>query len=768
MLETIISYRVKVKGVVQGVGFRPFVYRLASECSLNGWVLNSSQGVLIHIEGTTANTTRFIENINLQLPPLAKISSIEVEETISENCSDFTIKESIYTLSNTASIPADIAVCPECKSEITNPSDRRHNYPFTNCTNCGPRFTIIQDIPYDRSSTTMSSFTMCPQCEKEYNDPKHRRFHAEPNSCPNCGPFISIIDSKGNKTDESVVSLLKKGHIVAIKGLGAFHLAVNANDPHAVAELRIRKHREAKPFALMVPDLEKAHKYCTMNAIEEKLLTSAAAPIVILHAKEANRLPIDIISPGLDTCGIMLPYTPLHFLLFGDDLDALVMTSANISDEPLITDNEQAITKLAGIADYFLLHNRDICNPCDDSVVAVTKLNTEHFYRRARGFVPYGIQTPGKNKPVLALGGEMKNTFCFLRSNEAFLSQHWGNLIYYHNFLNFQDGIKRFQEMLAISPQIIAHDLHPEYQTTHWAKTIDSIPTIAVQHHHAHLASAMAENLLDEEVLGIICDGSGWGSDNNIWGGEILCGDYRGFKRLAHLKYLPLISGDQTAKRPYQMAMVYLLAAFGYQSAQMCAELLPSLSSAEATLLLNRLQSGQVKYFTSSCGRLFDAVAAIIGICEINQHEGHAAELLEAIAKRADHKQFENPANIYSYCIENNESRSILEMNPLPLIKDLVNDLNAGQPLSLIALRFHMSLAHLLAETLNRLGAATGISKVVLSGGVFHNQLLLEYIVPLIESSGFKVYYHTQVPPGDGGISLGQAMIASEVLRTCV
>jgi hydrogenase maturation protein HypF len=651
-------------------------------------------------------------------------------------------------------ISPDIAICGDCKCEVADSADRRYNYPFTNCTNCGPRFTIIKDVPYDRAKTTMAGFKMCPECQAEYENPLHRRFHAQPNACPICGPHTTLVDKNGQTAQGSVLDYLKEGYIVAVKGLGGFHLAVDATNQGAIASLRQRKRRDAKPFAVMVRNLEAARKYCRVNAAEEELLCSQRAPIVVMDIRDDYNLPGDIIHPGLNTLGVMLPYTPLHYLLFDDDLEILIMTSANISDEPLITSNEQALDKLSSIADYFLLHNRDIYNPCDDSVMRVTPLQTPQFFRRARGYVPLGIRFPSQTEPVLALGGEMKSTFCMTRRGEAFLSQHWGDLNHFLNYRNFLHGIERFKKMLAVDPHVIAHDQHPNYQTTRWAREQSGVKTVAVQHHYAHMASVMAENELNEEVIGLICDGTGWGIDGAVWGCEILKGDYHQYSRLGHLQYAPLPGGDVTVRKPYRMALVYLIEALGEQGAGIADRLLPMLEKPEKEIILNQVQNQRSVLMTSSCGRLFDAVAAVLGICPVNRYEGQAAIELEAAADG-------RCSGRYDYQVKKNGDMWL--MNILPMWPDMISDISKDRPTGEIAYRFHLTLVGMFTVTLNKIREETGLNKVVLSGGVFHNQIVLLQLIRELEKDGFLVYQHQQVPPGDGGISLGQAIIASEV-----
>lgn len=748
------SYYIKISGIVQGVGFRPHVYRLATVYNLTGWVLNSSAGVFIEAEGEEKNLQEFARRLVEDAPPLAVIRNCSIEEIKLQGFKSFTIRESESQGNREVMISPDMAICEDCKREVRDPADRRYTYPFINCTNCGPRFTIIKDIPYDRAKTTMAPFPMCPECQQEYEDPLHRRFHAQPNACPVCGPHTTLVDENGRAVDIPVVDLLKDGKIVAVKGLGGFHLAADATNIKAVKALRERKHRDAKPFAVMARDLEAARCYAHINSLEEKWLNSPQAPIVVLESSFNPALDADIIHPGLKTLGVMLPYTPIHYLLFDNELDLLIMTSANISDEPLIIDNHAALSKLKGIADYFLMHNREIHNPCDDSVMMVTKINTPHYFRRARGFVPLGIQIPPSSQPILAVGGEMKNTFCMTRGGEAFLSQHWGDLNHYLNYRNFLNGIERFGNMLSVKPEVIVHDLHPNYQTTRWARQQENVKIIAVQHHFAHMAAVMAEHHLQGEALGLICDGTGWGTDGAIWGCEVLKGHCRDFERRGHLKYLPLPGGDLTAQRPYRMALVYLLAALGENKAlDVAGKYLPDLADAERDLMFTRITGGK-EILTSSCGRLFDAVGAILGICPINHYEGQAAIELEAYATEK--------AGNYSYNIDCKENTWI--MNPLPMWPELLADIEKDLPAGEIAYKFHLTIVKMFTEILKKVREESGLNRVVLSGGVFHNQILLVELLHSLQAAGFIVYHHQQLPPGDGGLSLGQAIIASEVI----
>ncbi len=752
------AYSIKVQGIVQGVGFRPYIYRLAEQYNLKGWVLNSASGVFIEAEGDEVELRAFLENLQQEPPPLAVIRSCTVHTVEPKGYRDFIIKVSDDREEKNVMISPDIAICEDCKQEVGNRSDRRFEYPFTNCTNCGPRYTIIRDVPYDRSMTTMASFPMCQQCQAEYGDPRHRRFHAQPNACPVCGPHTWLVDRFGKVVNHDIRDLLKAGHIAAVKGLGGFHLAADATNRGAVAALRQRKKRDSKPFAVMARDLSIARKYCKVNDEQEQWLNSRPAPIVILAQQEEYGLAGDHIHPGLDTLGVMLPYTPLHYLLFDDELELLIMTSANISDEPLIIDNNEALEKLAEVADFFLFHNRDIFNPCDDSVMRVTELKTPQLLRRARGFVPAGIVVPTRSEPVLALGGEMKNTFCITRSGEAYLSQHWGDLNHYNNYVNFQAGIERFKKMLNVEPQVIAHDMHPNYQSSRWAREQGTIQRLEVQHHHAHMAAVMAENNLQDELLGLICDGTGWGTDGAVWGGEILRGDYRGFHRLAHLKYVPLPGGDIAAQKPYRMALSYLYSALGAEGMDLAGPLLPDLTEQEKILIIKRIDDAR-EPTTSSCGRLFDAVAAVLGICSVNKYEGQAASELEARAARYEQ-------GYYGYTLEPDDDMWLMDV--MPMWRELLADLRQNIGVDRIARKFHLTLAEMFLAALVKLREATGLNRVVLSGGVFHNQILLVRMYQSLKEQGFLVYQHRLVPPGDGGISLGQAIIASEVKGQCV
>lgn len=747
--------RLTIKGIVQGVGFRPYVYRLAMGMGLKGWVLNSSSGVFIEVEGQAEQVNKFISQLLDQPPPLAVIKSCQVEDIAARHFDNFIIRESQGEQVREVDVSPDIAICADCRREVRDPQDRRYGYPFTNCTNCGPRFTIIQDVPYDRIKTTMNVFPMCRQCRQEYLDPLNRRFHAQPNACPDCGPKAWLTDSHGRICEIGVGDVLKRGAVLAVKGLGAFHLAVDASNREAVQLLRRRKRRDAKPFAVMARDLAAAYKYCLVSEQEEAWLTSRQAPIVVMKSLNNPAIPGDLLHPGLNTLGLMLPYTPLHYMLFDEELDLLVMTSANISDEPLITDNDQATSSLKDLADYFLLHDRDIFNPCDDSVLSISSGNSTDIIRRARGFVPQGIRAPRlkTSASILAVGGEMKNTFCLTRGEEAYLSQHWGDLSNYHNYLNFTEGIARFKQMLAVEPGLIAHDMHPDYQSTRWAKRQKQVRLVPVQHHHAHMAAAMAENGLQGRTLGLVLDGAGWGADGSVWGGELLLGDYRSFNRAAHLTTMPFAGGDLNAQNPYRMAFIYMYQLLGDRAFEYL-RWMPELTRQEGEVIIKNIQLGE-PLSTSSCGRFFDAVSSILGVCHINRYEGQAAMELEAMA--ASHA-----CGVYPVSVYRDTDGLIMDVSPIWL--GIVHDLENGHHSAHIAMRFHRSLAALLTEAIRQVYIDSGIDQVVLSGGVFHNKILTQMLAEALTELKLQVYTHRQVPAGDGGIALGQAVIASEVI----
>ncbi|MDO9574175.1 MAG: carbamoyltransferase HypF [Candidatus Contubernalis sp.] len=643
-------WRITVKGIVQGVGFRPFVYNLAHAHDLTGTVLNSSLGVIIEIEGEENRVEEFYRDLLNTPPRLSVIKNVTKETIPYTGYEGFTILTSRKDYQREALVPPDVSCCQDCEQDMLNPRDRHYRYPFTNCTNCGPRFTLIKDVPYDRDSTSMAPFSMCSECYREYYDPSDRRFHAQPIACPRCGPEVSLVDEKGREVSgnwlDNFWTLLGKGRIAAVKSLGGFHLACDAHSIEALDTLRKRKNRPFKPFAVMARDLDTVKKYCFLGPLEEEVLRSPEAPIVILHKK--GRGLLEGIAPKLKTLGVMLPYTPLHFLLFNGPFELLVMTSANLKDLPLTRDNEKALIELEGVADYFLWHNRDIVNRCDDSLVTVIEGKTQ-MYRRSRGYVPVPIYIPvlqekkeegdqGKEEVVLALGGEMKNTFCLLRGEQAILSQYIGEIDSVEAEDHFYTSLEHFKRFFQMEPQILVHDMHPHYWTTGMAGEIKADEKFAVQHHHAHMASCMAENGLKEPVIGVILDGTGYGLDGKIWGFEFLTGDYLDFQREIHLSYLPLPGGEVAVKQPWRTAVSYLCTCLGERGKALARERFKSYGK-ELEAVFTLLEKNFNSPSASSCGRLFDAVSAFLGVCEINSYEGQAAvELGELIGNEGmDH-----------------------------------------------------------------------------------------------------------------------------------
>ncbi|WP_432822901.1 carbamoyltransferase HypF, partial [Trichloromonas sp.] len=620
---------IRIEGIVQGVGFRPFVYQLAVACGLSGWVRNDSRGVLIEAEGEAESLERFMRGLREELPPLASISRFESGEIPSLGAAAFVIAASDSALERTAQVSPDTYVCPDCLAELFNPGDRRYRYPFINCTNCGPRYTIVTAIPYDRPNTTMAAFPMCPDCLREYENPASRRFHAQPNACAVCGPQLYLFDAGGltlaaSEPLAAAVDALKAGKIVAVKGLGGYHLAVDAGNDAAVAELRRRKVRDEKPFALMVRGLAEAEILVDIDDTERRLLAGPERPIVLLRQKEDQPLS-QLVAPRNRYFGIMLPYTPLHHLLL-QEFPALVMTSANLSDEPIAFEDTEAQQRLGGIADCFLTHNRAIHTRTDDSIARVMA-GRPLLLRRSRGYVPRGVFLPKSQLPVLALGAELKNTVCLTRDDRAFLSQHIGDLKNLEVYDSFARTIGHLKELFAIEPAIVAHDQHPDYYSSRFADELPGVRKIAVQHHHAHLASCMAEHGLEGEVLGLIFDGIGFGTDGNIWGGEFLSGGYRSFTRLGHFRYAPMPGGDAATREPLRMALSYLVQAYGDELPDLPA--FAGISEKERAILLKMIERGINAPLTSSCGRLFDGVAALIGLRSKVSYEGQAALELE-------------------------------------------------------------------------------------------------------------------------------------------
>jgi hydrogenase maturation protein HypF len=753
----IVAREIKIEGVVQGVGFRPFVFRLATEYGIRGWVLNSSEGVTIWAEAPEETVRAFYDAVIGKPPKLAIIVAHRMAEREVQGFDHFFIKHSEAGDRRDVMISPDVAVCEDCYREIRDERDRRYRYPFTNCTNCGPRFTIIMDIPYDRIKTTMRDFPMCPVCAHEFEDPMNRRFHAQPNACPDCGPQVTLRDLDGNVYPGLGHDFLKAGRILAVKGLGGFHLVCDARNRETVANLRRRKIREFKPFAVMCRDLDVVAQYCRLSPEEAALLESPAHPIVILDRKGKDDLPPEI-APGIATLGVMLPYTPLHHLLFAEGLEILVATSANISDDPLIIDNEEALDKLRGIADYFLVHNRQIYNRCDDSVTTVVDGETQ-MVRRARGYVPLPVDLPeAPGAVILGCGGELKGAFCITKGKGAYLSQHLGDLNHYGNYQQFLYTIPRFETMLDVRPEVIAYDLHPDYMATRWALSRQGVTKVGVQHHHAHMAACLAENLAPGPALGVVCDGTGYGTDGAIWGFEFFAGTPAKLERMAHLDYMPL-PGEITIKHPARMSLVYLYELFGDQGLRRGRRYLPTLGREEQQVLTRQLENRFNTVPTSSCGRLFDAASALLGICTRVQYEGQAAIEMEAVA---------DPEVQDCYEYEVNYQARPYRLGVRGVFEGLLADLERGTPTGVSAARFHRTMAAMIVEVLLKLRQETGLSAVALSGGTFMNKVLFRLLRRQLADAGFQVLYHRKVPTNDGGISLGQVYIASEVIRTNV
>ncbi len=749
-------WHIDIEGIVQGVGFRPTVYRLALTHRLSGWVLNDSTGVQIEIEGETGILQQFSEQLQAELPPLAVISKLQSSRIPPKNESTFSIRHSEQQQQAAAQIAPDSDVCPDCLKELFDPQDRRYRYPFINCTNCGPRYSIITAIPYDRPNTTMASFAMCPACLGEYQDPTSRRFHAQPNACPACGPQLELLDHSGTIQTgdplDGAISLLRQGNILAIKGVGGFHLAVNASNDAAVAELRRRKNRDEKPFALMDYNLERIATYAEIGPDEKKLLHSPERPIVLLRQRQGHRLS-PLIAPRNNYFGVMLPGTPLHYLLL-EQLPTLVMTSGNISDEPIAFEDGDARQRLASIADYILTHNRPIHIRCDDSIARVMA-DKPLLLRRSRGIVPRALKLPGQQENILALGAELKNSFCLTRRNQAFLSQHIGDLKNLGTLQSLRDGVEHLKQLLEWQPQAIACDLHPDYLSTAYANEQQELPIVQVQHHHAHLASCMAENGISTPCIGVIFDGIGYGTDGHIWGGEFLVGDLGSCQRTGHFAYLPLPGGDIASKQPWRMAISALLHCYGEEFPQL--PFLATIPPAALKLVRQMIRQGINSPLTSSCGRLFDAVAALVGLRNEINYEGQAALELEMAVPR--HTEFQP----YPYTIQCERERLIF--NPATTLMAIVSDLQAQIPVGCISGRFHAALAHMLCDICQRIRRQQGINRVVLSGGVFQNRLLTELAVSLLRQGEFEVFTHSLVPPNDGGIALGQAVVAGHLSR---
>lgn len=746
--------RCHFSGIVQGVGFRPFIYRLATRHSLSGYVQNRSDGVVVEVEGPEELISSFISGVYGELPPLAEVSEISCAEVEIRNDSAFLIVESEAGGLGKVYLTPDIATCDQCFSELFDSGDRRFRYPFINCTNCGPRLTIIRDIPYDRINTSMSCFPMCPLCKGEYENPADRRFHAEPNACPDCGPALSLLDEAGNPLPDKdplhkVITLLLEGYVVAIKGLGGFHLAVDAANDEALKRLRSRKFREEKPLAIMVKDINAAARISHIGKKEEELLLSPQRPIVLAGRRETDAIS-PAVAPGVSDLGIMLPYTPLHHMLLEKHFQALVMTSANQVDEPICITNREAIKRLQGIADYFLIHNRDILVRCDDSIVTVSS-GKKRMLRRSRGFAPKPITLKKLYPEILALGPQMKTTLCILKGTLAFVSPHIGDMETPEARDFHQENLTLMQKIAECKPDVIACDLHPAYYTTKLAEELPGSRIIRVQHHHAHIVSAMAENGIEGEVIGVAMDGTGYGLDGAVWGGEFLIADDVAFTRIGHVMNYLLPGGEKAIREPWRIAVSLLREAYGNNWPEVAEALhiVPEKSYYETMdrIMVQKFNSPM----TSSMGRLFDGVAALLGIRHKVTFEGQAAMELEAMAKSKTDVLL--PFDI-------SETGNVLRLNFVPMIRKIVDEIKTGRSNAEIARAFHMTLPVAFRGLAESIRKRTGLNRVVLSGGCFQNRILTEGTIAELEKARFVVFFHDVLPTNDGCISLGQAVCA--------
>jgi hydrogenase maturation protein HypF len=749
-VENCIRVEVRVEGVVQGVGFRPYVHGLARTLGLSGRVGNDTAGVFMEVEGAEQAVNEFLAALPAQAPPLAVIEEVRTTPLTPTGEPGFHIVSSNAAGRRDTLISADTATCADCLRELADPADRRFNYPFINCTNCGPRFTIVRGVPYDRPFTTMAPFAMCPACAEEYHDPADRRFHAQPVCCPACGPRLWLLGADGVELPgeplAAAAALLTGGAVLAVKGLGGYHVAALASDAAATALLRARKHREDKPFALMVADLETAHRLCVIDPVGEQVLAGRRRPVVLLPRRpEAPVAPA--VAPGNRNLGLMLPYTPLHHLLLRALPGPIVLTSGNISDEPIAYQDTDARQRLSGIADAYLTHDRAIHMRTDDSVVRIFR-GAELPVRRSRGYAPEPLTLAHPvPRPMLGCGAELKNTFCLARGRHAFLSHHIGDLENYETLRSFTEGVAHFRQLFDVTPEVAAYDLHPEYLSTKYALELPDMELVGVQHHHAHIASCLADNREAGPVLGVAFDGTGYGSDGTLWGGEFLLADLTGFQRMAHLVPVPLPGGAAAIRQPWRMAAAYL----GSDAPRELIQRNARHWDAVLAMAARRVNAP----LTSSAGRLFDAVAAILGIRDSINYEGQAAVELE---QRAD------PTEQGTYLAGITEGPA-LQLHGADLVQAVVADQRAGVAPEVIAARFHHGLADAIIRVCRILRESTGVNVAALSGGVFQNVLLLERTVTSLEQTGFRVLTHCRVPPNDAGISLGQVAVAAATLR---
>lgn len=744
--------RITVRGAVQGVGFRPFVYRLATELKLKGWVKNSAAGALIEIEGPAQAVEQFLLRLEPQKPPHSFIQSLEYVRLDPAGHTTFEIRHSDTTGPLTAIVLPDIATCPECLKEMFDPANRRYRYPFTNCTHCGPRFSIIESLPYDRPNTTMRAFVMCAACQAEYDNPEDRRFHAQPNACPVCGPHVEFLDPNGRtlaSRDEALAmaeAAIKDGKIVAVKGLGGFHLMVDARQDAAVRRLRERKHREEKPLALMFPDLDSIAQQCEFSELERRLLQSPESPIVLLRKRPGARGLSDAVAPGNPNLGVMLPYTPLHHLLLADLRIPLVATSGNISDEPICISETEALHRLAGVADAFLVHNRPIARHVDDSIARLI-LGREQVLRRARGYAPLPLPVPHDLPPLLAVGAHLKNAIAVAIGRQVVISQHIGDLETAEAWEAFKRVASDLPRLWGVSPKRLVCDSHPDYLSTQFARDSGK-PFTAIQHHAAHVAACAAENEIIGPVLGVSWDGTGYGLDGTVWGGEFIRLDGNHWERVAHLRLFPLPGGDAAIKEPRRVALGILFELMGQNA--LARQELPTVQAftpSELKIIVTMLSQRVNCPLTSSAGRLFDAVSSLIGLRQKLNFEGQAAMELEAAATAV--------TELKAYPFSLGENCGVIICDWMPMFDALLKDISQGLPAGVIAGKFHAALAELVVEVARKMSERS----VVLTGGCYQNRLLTELTVARLRAAGFTAYWHQRVPPNDGGIAFGQAVL---------
>lgn len=761
--------RAELEGIVQGVGFRPYVYRLATSLELTGFVRNDSRGVFVEVEGAASRVASFLERLPVEVPPLAEVDRYATTELEPKGEAEFRIVESEGGRRASALVTPDTATCVDCLRELFDPADRRYRYPFINCTNCGPRFTIVRGTPYDRLLTTMASFELCDACRAEYADPADRRFHAQPNACPECGPRVRLVDAPGKESDTGLhrdaiaaaAARLGEGAIVAVKGLGGYHLACLADDESAVAELRRRKHRYEKPFALMVRDVDAAERLVLLDQAARELLESVAAPIVLAPRREATAAAVAVapsVAPGLRELGLMLPYSPVHHLLLADVDRPLVMTSGNLSDDPIAYLDAEARERLAEVADLFLVNDRPIETRTDDSVVRVVSVaggETRTVLRRSRGFVPAPLYLAAASpRPLLACGAQLKNTFCLVEDERAWVSHHIGDLENYETFRSFREGIEHFEALFEVDPELVVHDLHPAYLSTRYALDGSGIETTGVQHHHAHLAACLAEHGRTGPAIGVIYDGTGYGTDDTVWGGEILFGDWAAFERVAHLWPCRLPGGEAAIREPWRMACAWLQRATDGE-AGIPERIAPRVDAERWQLVATLARKGTASPVTSSMGRLFDAVSALCGVRTSVSYEGQAAIELEGAADAPT-------AEPYPFPLTEDRPR---RLDARPLVRAVLEDLRTGADAGRVASRFHRAVATVTARACEALATERAVETVVLSGGVFQNRMLTELTSGLLADAGLEVLVPRRLPANDGGISFGQAAVAVGRMR---